>query len=324
MSHPYQKLSPDLILQAVESLGVFTDGRLFPLNSYENRVYQVGLEDKEPVIAKFYRPERWSKEQIIEEHQLTQLLQGKELPVVAPLVFNQQSLHSFQGFHFALFPRRGGHPPELDNFDTLYELGKVLGQFHGLTQNMTFQYRPQITLQSYGADSAKIISEFIPSDLKEAYNSIAKELIKLMEQKLSNAPALHQFPIHGDFHPGNILWRDDKPNLVDFDDTRTGPAIQDLWMLLSGDRQQQTLQMEEILAGYEHFHTFNLQELSLIETYRTLRMMQYAAWLALRWQDPAFPLSFPWFNTPHYWAQHIGELREQQWALQEPTLKLTP
>lgn len=323
-AHPFERLTPDFILDAVESLGHWCDGRTLALNSYENRVYQVGIEDAEPLIAKFYRPGRWSTEQILEEHQFCFDLVEQELPVVAPLCNEQgESLFEYQGFQLALFPRRGGRAPELDNLDNLYQLGRLLGRFHLIGAKQPFEHRPRIDTRSFGYDSIELISEnFIPAGLKTAYDSLTTDLMQVLEQRLSEAGEPKLIRVHGDCHAGNMLWRDDAPHFVDFDDARMAPAVQDIWMLLCGDRQRQTLQLSEVLDGYAEFCDFDLRQLQLVEVLRTLRMLHYSAWLARRWQDPAFPRSFPWFNTERYWSEHILELREQFSALQEPVLQV--
>lgn len=323
--HPFESLTPDFILQAIEHLGYCCDGRLLALNSYENRVYQIGLEDKEPVIAKFYRPDRWSDEQILEEHAFCYELTEQELPVVAPVSLDQQSLFHTSSeelhFRFALFPRRGGHAPELDNLDNLFILGRLLGRIHRIGASKPFQFRPQISLQSFGYDSVSYIENyFIPDSLKDAYQSIAAKLLERMQQILTQFSNITGIRVHGDCHVGNILWRDDNPHFVDFDDTRMAPAVQDIWMLLSGDRTQQTAQLSEIVEAYNEFHDFDVRELALAESLRTLRILNYSAWLARRWDDPAFPHSFPWFNTQRYWEEQILILREQCAALDEEPL----
>ncbi|MBY4677316.1 serine/threonine protein kinase [Marinobacterium arenosum] len=322
--HPFETLTPSFIMDAVERLGHWCDGRTFPLNSYENRVYQVGIDEQEPLIAKFYRPGRWSDAQILEEHQFTFELAEQELPVVAPIRDAEGcSLFQHGGFRFALFPRRGGRAPELANLDNLFQLGRLLGRFHLIGAKRPFEHRPEITCQNYGHDSVALISErFIPAELKPAYDSLTRDLLQLMDQRVAEVGEVAKIRVHGDCHSGNMLWRDDAPHFVDFDDARMAPAVQDLWMLLSGDRQEQTVQLSEILDGYAEFYDFSLKELQLIEVLRTLRIMHYSAWLARRWEDPAFPHNFPWFNTERYWSEHILELREQFAALQEPVLQV--
>lgn len=326
IQHPYDELTPDRVLDAVEEQGFISDARIYPLNSYENRVYQVGLEDSQPIIAKFYRPKRWSDAQILEEHAFTRELAGLDIPVVPPMAnSNDVTLLSSHGFRFALFERRGGRAPELDNPDNLEILGRYLGRIHAAGQAREFIHRPGIDVQTYAFDSFEFLtsSDFIPIELATSYRTLCEDLIAKLQQLFDTVP-FRNIRLHGDCHPGNILWRDDLPNFVDFDDCRSGPAIQDLWMLLSGDRVQQTAQMLDILEGYEQFCDFDPAELSLIEGLRTLRIMHYAAWLARRWHDPAFPRVFSWFNTPRYWGEHILELREQLAALQEPPLRLAP
>lgn len=321
--HPFETLTPSFILDAVESHGYWSDGRSFPLNSYENRVYQVGIEGSEPLIAKFYRPGRWTDEQILEEHELCFELVEKELPVVAPMVKDGVSLFHSGDFRFALYPRKGGHAPELDNPDNLLILGRLLGRMHLVGAVKPFEHRPQVDVQSYGHDSVAFVSEhFIPAELKLSYDSLTRDILQLIEEIVARVGDVRQIRVHGDCHGGNMLWRDDAPHFVDFDDSRMAPAIQDIWMLLSGGRSEQLAQISEIIEGYNEFNDFQLKELQLVEVMRTLRMLHYSAWLARRWEDPAFPHSFTWFNTVRYWSEHILELREQFAALQEPGLTL--
>ncbi|SIQ48567.1 serine/threonine protein kinase [Marinobacterium stanieri] len=324
-SQPFYQLTPDTVMDAVESRGYLCDGRILALNSYENRVYQVGIEDETPLIAKFYRPNRWSDEQILEEHQLCFELDEQELPVVAPLRDEQgESLFQFQEYRFSLYPRRGGRAPELGDPDHLYRLGQTLGRFHLVGQAQPFQSRPALDIQTYGLNSIELIGrDFIPSSLREAYLSLTSDLIASIERCYAAAGDVRRIRVHGDCHGGNILWRDDTPNFVDFDDARMAPAVQDLWMLLTGDdRQQQQLQLAEVVEGYNEFADFDPRELHLVEALRTLRMLHYSAWLARRWEDPAFPRNFTWFNTERYWGEHILQLREQLSAMQEPPLQL--
>ena len=315
-THEYATLSPDTIADAIESLGYVCDLRNYALNSYENRVYQVGIEDEEPIIAKFYRPNRWSNDQIFEEHQFCFELQALEVPIVAPLKVANQSLFEYQDFRFALYPRRGGHAPDLDDLDCLYTLGQHIGRIHELGKVKPFAFRPQIDLDTFVTKSRQYILEnqFVPKDLLPAYESITTQLIAKLDSMFSNTP-YQTIRLHGDCHPGNILSRPDSLYLVDLDDARNGPAIQDIWMLVSGDENQMRAQLSAILEGYQEFCDFNLRELNLIEPLRTFRLIHYAGWLAKRWHDPAFPLAFPWFNTERYWAEHILELKEQHSAL---------
>ncbi len=323
--HPFEQLTPEFLLAAVESQGFVCDGRMFPLNSYENRVYQVGIDNAEPLIAKFYRPMRWSREQILEEHQFCFELLEQELPVVVPIVNGEgESLFDYRDFMFALYPRKGGHAPELSNLDNLFSLGRLLGRIHGVGAAYPFRHRPVLDSQSYGHDSVALISDsFIPADLKNSYDTLTRDLLQAIDATMQGAANGQMIRVHGDCHIGNMLWRDDAPHFVDFDDARMAPAIQDIWMLLSGNRVAQTAQLSEIVDGYSEFYDFHPAELKLIEPLRTLRMLHYSAWLARRWQDPAFPRSFPWFNTDRYWGQHILELREQLAALQEPPLEVS-
>jgi len=324
-AHPYDTLTPDRVLDAVESLGYLTNGRQLALNSYENRVYQVGLEEGEPVIVKFYRPGRWSDEAIHEEHTFSLELQARELPVVAPVVDKDgQTLHEFMGFRLAVFPRRGGHWPDLDTSEHLEWMGRFLAQIHLHGATQPFQHRPAITIENFGEESlAYLMShDFIPSELQLAYRTLVEDLLKQVRRNYEMAGAVDNIRLHGDCHPGNILWTDTGPHFVDFDDTRTGPAIQDLWMLLSGERQDMAMQLSDMMVGYETFREFDVRELHLIEALRTLRMLHYSAWLARRWTDPAFPHSFPWFNTSRYWEDQILSLREQAARLDEPVLMI--
>lgn len=328
--HAYDVLGPDQVLDAVEAMGMATSARVFALNSYENRVYQIGLDDGSFVIAKFYRPERWSDAQILEEHAFTAELEALEIPVVPPLVINDQTLHSFevqgQNFRFALFPRLAGRAPELDNLDNLQVMGRFLGRVHCVGSQSEFTHRIALSVDQWAVKSSQFLLEnrFIPSTLVSAYASLSNDLIQRINNIFNTLGDVNSLRLHGDCHPGNVLWRDDQPWFVDFDDAVNGPAIQDLWMMLSGERDQRQAQLLEIIEAYEEFYEFDARELQLIEPLRTLRIMHHSAWLARRWTDPAFPLSFPWFNTERYWAEHILELREQMAALDEPVLQLFP
>lgn len=321
-SHPYSVLTPERMLDAVEAQGYRCDGRITALNSYENRVFQLGIEDELPLIAKFYRPARWSYDQILEEHAFCAELTSTEWPVVAPLVGpNGQSAHRDGEFVFALFNRFGGHAPELDNLDTIEVLGRSLGRLHAVGALSPFQHRPTINIEDYGVASREVLlsNDNLPPFLRESYDTLTRDILKIIDARFRDCQYT-PIRIHADCHIGNILWRDDRAVFVDFDDCRMGPAVQDLWMLLSGDRQEQTEQLDALLEGYEMFHEFDDRELSLIESLRTLRMMHYAAWIARRWSDPAFPTAFSWFNTERYWAEHILALREQFAILHEEPL----
>ncbi|MGQ0658649.1 MAG: serine/threonine protein kinase [Chromatiales bacterium] len=322
---PFQGLAPDLILDAVERLGCRCDGRLLALNSYENRVYQVGMQDGEPLVAKFYRPRRWSNEAIREEHAYTDELFEHEIPVIAPLAdANGETLHEHQGFRFSIYPRKGGRAPELSDRDTLTWLGRFIGRIHAVGAARHFAHRPAFSVHGHGEMPSEFLlaNGFIPEDLHAAYRSTVADVLSAVRNSFERAGAIRGIRLHGDCHPGNILWTDTGPHFVDFDDCMTGPAMQDLWMLLSGSREEMSAQLSQVLAGYEEFADFNCTELNLIEVLRSLRMIHYAGWLARRWEDPAFPLNFPWFNTQRYWQDHILALREQLAAMSEPALPL--
>lgn len=320
-THEFSALDPTLIIDSVESLGLLSDARIFPLNSYENRVYQIGLEENPEystrLIGKYYRPNRWSDQQILEEHQFTQELAELEIPVVAPLEFNQSTLHYFKNFRFALYPQKGGRTAELDNPEHLEWIGRFLGRIHLAAASKHFEHRPEISIEEFAVGSSQFLltHQFIPDYLIEAYQSLTDDLIKLLRQRF-DAATFQPIRLHGDCHRGNIMWTDDGPHFVDFDDCRTGPAVQDIWMLLSGYIPEQQQQLNHILDGYFEFAEFNPAELQLAEPLRCLRLMHYASWLAKRWGDPSFPMNFPWFNTSNYWEQHILELREQLSILQ--------
>lgn len=320
---PYYRLDPDTVIKAVESIGLFCDGRLLALNSYENRVYQVGLEDATPVIAKFYRPGRWSDEQILEEHQFSLEIAAAEVPLIPPMVIADKTLHHHDGFRFSLFERRGGHAPELDQRETRQWIGRFMGRLHVVGASRVFVHRPDLTPDRFGRESIETIlkDNWLPAHIENAFATLAQDLMVAIEACYSRAGNFQNIRLHGDCHPGNILWRDG-PFFVDLDDCQTGPAIQDLWMLLSGDTDEMAVQLHEILAGYQEFHHFNRVELQLIEALRTLRMLHHSAWLARRWEDPAFPIAFPWFGEPRYWEDLILGLREQLGRMQEPALEL--
>jgi Ser/Thr protein kinase RdoA (MazF antagonist) len=322
MPHPYADLTPDAVLNAVESTGLRADGRLLTLNSYENRVYQIWLEDGPVVVAKFYRPERWCDAAILEEHTYTARLAGREIPVVAPMLIGGRSLHEHAGFRFAVYPRQGGRVPELSDPDTLEWLGRFIGRIHAVGALQPFQNRPALDLDSFGAEPRAYLLEndWLPDDLREVWAGVSAQALDGVRRAFDRAGNVAAIRLHGDCHMGNVLWTDDGPHFVDFDDSRMGPAMQDLWMLLSGDRASQTRQLSDVLAGYEDFMEFDRRELHLVEALRTLRLLHYSAWLARRWDDPAFPAAFPWFGTQIYWQDRILELREQIAAMDEAPL----
>lgn len=315
-NHPYSTLTPERVMDAIDALGFVCDARIFALNSYENRVYQVGIEDDVPLIAKFYRPDRWSPQAIREEHAFLQELAEDEIPVVAPLEINGETLFFADPFWFALFPRRGGHAPELSNLDDLELIGRWLGRLHLVGNCSAFQHRQ--TLQGIPdidrAAAAVLDSGLMPKDYREVYISLHRDLVASIGERFDMSQ-YRTLRLHGDLHCGNLLLRDEQLYLVDFDDCLQGMAMQDIWMLLSGQRDEQLAQLDAIRSGYEMFRPFPYQELSAIEVLRTVRVMKHTAWLAQRWEDPAFPAAFPWFESHHFWSEHILTLREQLAAL---------
>ncbi len=320
--NPYSALTPEVVLDALDSIGLYGDGRLLTLNSYENRVYQAGMEDGPPLIAKFYRPARWSDEAIREEHDFLAQLFEREIPVVPALEIGGSTLHSFGGFRFAVFRRHGGRAPELDFQDARLWMGRFIGRIHAVGALSNYQHRPRLDLQSFGTQPVEYLlaGDFIPPELVEAYRSVADHALEEIRRSFDRAGEVKSIRLHGDCHLGNVLWTDDGPHFVDFDDSRMGPAIQDLWMLLSGERADQARQLGDLLEGYQDFHEFDPRELHLIEALRTLRLIHYSAWIAMRWDDPAFPSAFPWFGTQRYWQDRILELREQIALMEEPPL----
>lgn len=317
---PYANLDPHLILDAIDSLGFICTGGLLALNSFENRVYQIEIEDNAPIIAKFYRPNRWSDETILEEHQFSLELAEHEIPVIPPWMNDTgQTLHHYQGYRFALFPRRGGRALELDRLDQLAWMGRFIGRLHAVGASKPFLHRPKINVQTYGYQPYHFLIEhhFIPAHLLDNYRKVVEILLQKVEQRFQEVGDIANIRLHGDMHVGNVLLSDHGPHIVDLDDCLTGPAIQDIWMLLSGNQAHVRLQLEHILRGYREFHDFNPRELHLIEALRTLRMLHYAGWLAKRWEDPAFPLNFPWFNTNSYWQEQLSNLNEQIYLLEQ-------
>ena len=323
-THPYTALTPDVVLDALDSVGHRGDGRLLSLGSYENRVYQVYRDDAPPLVAKFYRPERWTDGQILEEHAFVAELAASEIPVVAPISTDGKTLHAFAGFRFAAYPKCGGRAPELEDRSTLEWLGRFLGRIHALGKLRRFRHRPAIELESFGRVPRDWLldHDFIPADLVPAWRSIASQALEGVQHAYDRAGDISYLRLHGDCHAGNVLWSDVGPHFVDFDDARSGPAVQDLWMLLSGDRAAMSSQLAAVLDGYEDFAEFDSRELHLVEALRTLRLLHYSAWLAARWDDPAFPAAFPWFNTQRYWQDRILELREQVALMDEPPLSV--
>jgi Ser/Thr protein kinase RdoA (MazF antagonist) len=326
--HPYASLTPDRVLDALETVGLRGDGRLQALGSYENRVYQVGLDDAPPIVAKFYRPDRWTTAAILEEHAFVAELAEREIPVVAPRVINKCTLHTFGGFSFALYSHCGGRAPELGDARTLQWMGRFLGRIHAVGAIEAFRHRSAIDVETFGVRPRDFLlgHGFIPNDLRDAWRTIVEQAIDGAQRSFACAGDLRTLRLHGDCHAGNVLWVEHGasagPHFVDFDDARMGPAVQDLWMLLSGERSEMSRQVSAVLDGYEDFFEFDRRELGLVEALRTLRLLHYSAWLAQRWDDPAFPLAFPWFNTQRYWQDRILELREQVALMQEPPLEV--
>jgi Ser/Thr protein kinase RdoA (MazF antagonist) len=347
--HPYSRLTPDVVLNALDAVGLRCDGRLLALNSYENRVYQVGVEDAEGmpglIVAKFYRPARWTDAQVLEEHAFALELAAAEIPVVAPLAFGGRTLLESEGFRVAVFPRQGGRAPELEDPATLEWLGRFIGRIHAVGATRAFAHRPRIDIATFGEEPRDFLlaGGFIPPDLVEPWRQAAALALEGVRHAFERAGKFATLRLHGDCHAGNVLWtpvgvrprslatdRFDShqgpdpgfggPHFVDLDDARMGPAVQDLWMLVSGDRDTMGRQLGRILKGYEDFAEFDDRELNLLEALRTLRLIHYSAWLARRWDDPAFPINFPFFATPRYWQDRVLELREQIALMQEPPI----
>jgi Ser/Thr protein kinase RdoA (MazF antagonist) len=328
---PFARLTPDLILNAVDSLGLATSGQLLALNSYENRVFQVGLDDPDgpraaPVVVKFYRPNRWTDAQILEEHAFMAELVQAEVPAVAPRALHERTLHHYEGFRFAVFERRGGRAPELSDRTVLERIGRFLGRLHAVGGRTAYRQRPALDIDTFGVEPSNYLLQagWIPPDLVDVYRGVVRDAIDEARRCFERAGRFRRLRLHGDCHEGNLLWTDTGaqpgPHFVDFDDSRLGPAVQDLWMLLSGSAPDMQRQLSDLLAGYEDFAEFDSHELHLIEALRTLRLIHYSAWIARRWQDPAFPAAFPWFDSPRTWEARILELREQIAAMQEAPL----
>jgi Ser/Thr protein kinase RdoA (MazF antagonist) len=324
MPPPYEKLTPDCVLDAVESCGYRCDGRLLALNSFENRVYMVYLEEGAPLVSKFYRPGRWSDEAILEEHRFARELDEREIPVVAPLAVGGRTLNEHAGFRFALFPRRAGRSPELENEEVLAWLGRFIARIHAVGALTRFEHRPRLDVESFGYEPSRFVldNDFVPPDLRETYRSVVDDVLGRIVICYQRAGRVADIRLHGDCHAGNILWTEEGPHFVDLDDARSGPAVQDLWMCLSGERSAMERQLSVLMKGYREFRDIDASECVLVEALRSLRMVHYAGWLARRWSDPAFPASFPFFNTQRYWQDHILALREQAALLDEPPLEL--
>ena len=317
-AHPYSRLTPDRVIGSVEAIGAIGDGRLLALNSYENRVYQVGVEGGEPLVVKFYRPERWTTAAILEEHTFAGELAAAEIPVVAPLARDGQTLFDTAGFRYAIYPRRGGRWPELATREDRVRMGRFLGRIHLVGAQRTFRHRATLDWRTLGRDSVRYLvhNDWIPAHVSEAYVTVTTDLLTRIEHRFAELADIALLRLHGDCHPGNVLWTDG-PHFVDLDDCLTGPAVQDLWMLLSGDQEETKAQLDDYIDGYTEFADFDWRGVRLIEALRSLRQINYAAWLARRWDDPAFPRAFPWFEEPRYWERHVLDLREQLAAIAE-------
>jgi Ser/Thr protein kinase RdoA (MazF antagonist) len=321
---PYSELSPEMVLDAIEAVGHRCDGRVLALNSYENRVYQIGIEDGTPVVAKFYRPARWTDAAIREEHAFAGELAAQEIPVVAPLLRDGVSLHIHHGFRYAVFPRRGGRWPELGSTDDREWVGRFLGRIHAVGRAARFQERARLSMEDLGRNARDFVldGDWMPDYLAEKYADLTDTLLDEIEARADGWRGATLGRILGDCHRGNILWTDQGPHFVDLDDCLTGPAVQDLWMLLAGGQQEMRTGLRDLLKGYEQFLPFDRSEIALIEPLRALRMIHYSAWLARRWHDPAFPRAFPWFAEPRYWEEHYRALDDQLAAVIAEPLEL--
>ncbi|MBR9728172.1 serine/threonine protein kinase [Shewanella intestini] len=319
----YKALTPDLILDAIESVGIYPETGLLALNSYENRVYQFRCDRGQRYVVKFYRPERWTNLQIQEEHDYALALAEQEVPIAVPVNIEQRTLHVYQGYRFALFPSIGGRAFEVDNLEQLASTGRFIGRIHQFGQQQPFAHREALTPAILGDASLMYLkqSNRVAPSMQQAFFTVAEQVLAATKA-IWDKVEFTSIRLHGDLHPGNILWTPDGPGFVDLDDAKQGPAIQDIWMMLTGDRQQQTLQLDILIEAYEEFADFDKRQLALIEPLRALRMLHYNAWLAKRWQDPAFPMNFPWFGDVKYWEQQTLAFKEQLSALNEPSLTL--
>ncbi|MBG6080705.1 serine/threonine protein kinase [Rubrivivax gelatinosus] len=324
----YADLTPQQVLDALDAVGLRGDGRILQLNSYENRVYQLFLEDGSAVVAKFYRPGRWSDAQILEEHAFALELAAAEVPVVPPLVLTgaedgvalagtPPTLALQSAHRWSVSARCAGREPELDDPETLRRIGRFIGRLHAVGRRRPFEHRHHLDARADGRRALALLLEggFVPADQLPAWQSSCEQALDAVEAAFDAAQPLATLRLHGDCHPGNVLWRDGAPNVVDLDDAMQGPAVQDLWMLVSGDRSTIARQLDLLLSGYEEFSEFDDRERVLIEPLRTLRMVRHAAWLAERWSDPSFPINFPYFGSSAYWSQQTTQLREQLEAM---------
>jgi len=320
-ARPFAGLSPEVVLDALASAGFDPDGGLLALNSYENRVYQV-RSTQGLLILKFYRAGRWSDEQILEEHEFTAELAAAELPVAAPLRVEGRTLLSYREFRFAVFPWLKGRSPELDAPEARTMLGRAIARIHRIGAVRPFAVRPHLTVQRLGhaARAAVLSSDLLPQSLAERYAQASSQLLQQIEELLGSVGPVSEVRIHGDLHLGNLLWNEHGPVFVDLDDCMMGPRIQDLWMLLSGSPWDQQRQWQEILTGYQQFADFDFREVRMVEPLRGLRMLHHAAWVAQRWEDPAFPRAFPWFGETRNWESYVTDLFEQSITIQNQPL----
>jgi Ser/Thr protein kinase RdoA (MazF antagonist) len=318
---PFSELRPEVVLDAAAAFGLEPDGRLFALNSYENRVYQIGAGERQ-LVLKFYRPARWSDAQIGEEHRFTHELASAELPVAAPLTIAGQTLFTYRDFRFAAFPWMRGRSPELDAPAARQILGRTLARMHQIGATRAFAARPHIGAQRLGWDArAQVLaSGLLPAALRERYSSVSGALLERVSAAFTAAAGTREIRLHGDCHLGNLLWNEHGPVFVDLDDCAMGVRVQDLWMLLAGPAAEQQRQWQELLEGYRQFADFDFLELTLIEPLRSLRMLHHAAWVVHRWSDPAFPRAFPWAAEPRYWEGHLLDLLEQIPAIDDPPI----
>ena len=311
---PYAGLSPDIVLDAIAATGSMPDGRLLALGSYENRVYQVGVEDGSPLVVKFYRPGRWSDAAIAEEHAFAHELADAELPMIAPIAIGGRTLLTHAGFRYALYPRRGGRAPELESADHLAWMGRLLARMHGVGARARFQKRGNIDATAFVRDAARAVlgSELLPQRYFDTYRMRTAKLADLIDARFAATEPLARIRLHGDCHAGNVLWTDSGPHFVDLDDARMGPAVQDLWMLAPSPRA-----LAALLEGYAEFRDFDPRELALIEPLRIMRQVHWAGWVASRWDDPAFPRAFPQVGEARWWEQHLTDLAEAESELQD-------
>jgi Ser/Thr protein kinase RdoA (MazF antagonist) len=318
---PFTGLSPEVVLDAASSVGLEVDGRLFALNSYENRVYQLGSLNG-MLVLKFYRPARWSDAQIEEEHTFTAELAAAELPVAAPVRIEERTLFKYRDFRFAAFPWMLGRAPELDAPEARQIFGRTLARMHQIGALRPFLARPKLGIRRLGWDAREqvLAGELLPEYLHERYESTSATLLEKVEETFQQAGDVRDIRIHGDCHMGNLLWNERGPVLVDLDDCAMGPRVQDLWMMLAGSGAEQQRQWSELLEGYSQFADFDFREVRLIEALRALRMIHHAAWVSHRWLDPAFPRAFPWLSEARYWEGYLRDLMEQVEVIEDPPL----